>query len=111
MNLLEEKIPFEYEFIVLPLSEGLNKLISGEIDLMLGISLNTKLQGDFLFNRYRTNEEQFAIFSDEPLDLEDLAAMKEVRLGLVEGDANAEWIVDYLTTTSILLEVKVVNPF
>lgn len=101
LELLQEKLPFEYEFVVVTLAEGLNKLITGEIDLMLGVSMNTKLEDELFFNRYRTNKERFGIFSDEPLDLDSLSAMKEVKLGLVEGDVNAEWILDYLKTMSI----------
>ena len=90
MKLLQEKLPFEYEFIVIPLSEGFNKLNSGEIDIMLGFAMNTKFEDNFLFNRYCTNKEQFGVLSDEPVDLEKLANMKQVKIGIVEGDANAE---------------------
>ena len=106
MKLLQEKLPFEYEFIVIPLSEGFNKLNSGEIDIMLGIAMNTKFEDNFLFNRYCTNKEQFGVLSDEPVDLEKLANMKQVKIGIVEGDANAEWILDYLETMSIDVSVS-----
>lgn len=101
MELLQEKLPFEYEFVVGTLSEGLNQLIEGKIDIMLGISMNTKLEDKILFNHYRINKEKFGLFSNEPLDLEDVAAMTDVKLGFVRGDVNAKWVLDYLKSLSI----------
>ena len=40
MKLFEDELSFDYEFIVLPLSDGMNQLVSGDLDLMLGISMN-----------------------------------------------------------------------
>lgn len=101
MKLLQEKLPFEYEFVVVTLADGLSQLVEEKIDLMMGISMNTQLEENILFNRYKTNLERFGIFSDEAVDLEDLALMTDVKLGLVEGDVNAEWILDYLKAESI----------
>ena len=50
MKLFEDELSFDYEFIVLPLSEGMNQLVSGDLDLMLGISMNNQFKDQFIFN-------------------------------------------------------------
>lgn len=108
MELLQSKDQFLYEFVVVTLNEGLNKLVDGEIDIMLGIAMNTQLKENLIFNRYSTNKEIFGVFSNEYEDLEDLEdsnSITELKLGMVEGDSNAQQFLDLFQANCINVSI------
>lgn len=105
MRLLQEKHPFEYEFVVGTLNEGLKRLADGEIDIMLGVSMNTHLSEEIIFNRYSTNKEIFGIFSDERINFEQLSSFTDLKLGMVEGDYNSEWVINLFEANDIDISI------
>ena len=105
MKLFEDELSFDYEFIVLPLSDGMNQLVSGDLDLMLGISMNNQFKDQFIFNRNWTNKEIFGLFSLEEVSLNQLKERKDLKLGLVRGDSNANKVLEILKANQIEVTV------
>ena len=105
MKLFEDELSFDYEFIVLPLSEGMNQLVSGDLDLMLGISMNNQFKDQFIFNHNWTNKEIFGLFSLEEVSLNQLKERKDLKLGLVRGDSNANKVLEILKANQIEVTV------
>lgn len=101
MKLLQEKQHFEYEFVISTLDEGLNQLVDGKLDIMLGIPMNVGQGKGIIFNRQHTNAEKFGIFSSQNMRFKDLYTLKELKLGMVKGDVNAEGILDLLKINNI----------
>ena len=95
MNLLQKMEYFEYEFVIDTLDGNLKKLADGEIDIMMGVSMETQLEEGIILNRYRTNKEILGVFSDGTISFENLYSAKRLKLGVVEGDVNAEMVLDY----------------
>lgn len=105
MSLLQKKHHLEYEFVVDTLDGGLKKLVDGEIDIMLGISMKAQLGEEIIFNRYRTNKEIFGVFSNKNINFESLYSVKGLKLGIVEDDANAEMILDLFRANHIDISI------
>lgn len=101
MRLLQENGHFEYEFVIVPLNEGIRKLVNGEIDIMLGASMNNQLSEELIFSRYNTNKEVFGVFSDESSSFKNLKYLKNLKLGMVEGDSNAGDILELFQANNI----------
>lgn len=105
MRLLKHDLSFDYELIVLPFSDGMSQLISEDLDIMLGISMNNQFKDELIFNHYRTNKEIFGLFSLEEVSLNELKRKKDLKLGLVRGDTNAKWVLDFLKANEIEVSV------
>lgn len=109
-KLIKEKYDFEYEYVLCSISEGLEKLKSGEIDIMPGISILAN-DTDIIYNEYSVNQEKFGIFSKEYDDLSDLKNMDIVRLGLVKDDYNSYWILKYFKVNKINIETVLAETY
>lgn len=101
MNLLQKRHSFQYEFVVVSLSEGLNKLVDGDLDIMLGIAMNNQLEESLIFNRYSTNKEIFGIFCDENMNFDEMSSMTNLKVGMVEGDSNAQMVLNLFQANHI----------
>ena len=92
-NLLKKNYDFKYEYVVCSISDGLKKLKDGDIDIMPGIPIDPEISENIIFNNYSISKEKFAIFSDKYTNIEDLKKSNLVRVGIVEKDYNAHWIL------------------
>lgn len=104
-NLLKKNYDFKYEYVVCSISDGLKKLKDGDIDIMPGIPIDPEISENIIFNNYSISKEKFAIFSDKYTNIEDLKKSNLVRVGIVEKDYNAHWILEYFKSNNINIEV------
>ena len=86
LNLLCKKYDFEYEYIVCDISDGLEMLENGNIDIMLGLPIRTIESKDLIFNKKSISKEEFGVFSRKDISMSDLKSNDELILGLVEAD-------------------------
>ena len=105
LNLLLKKYNFKYEYIVCNISDGLEKLENGDIDIMLGLPISIVENKDIIFNNKSISQEQFGIFSTKNISMSDLKSNNELTLGLVEADYNAEWILKFFEVSNINIKI------
>lgn len=105
LNLLCKKYDFEYEYVVCNISDGLEKLENGDIDIMLGLPISIMESKDIIFNNKSISQEQFGIFSTRNISMSDLKSNNELRLGLVQDDYNAEWILKFFEVSNINIKI------
>lgn len=105
LNLIFKKYNFDHEYVICTISDGLEKLESGNIDIMLGLPINVMESKDIIFNNKSISKEEFGVFSTKNISVSDLKSKDIVRLGLVEADYNAEWILKFFELSNINIEV------
>ena len=105
LNLLLKKYNFKYEYIVCNISDGLEKLENGNIDIMLGLPISIMKNKDIIFNNKSISQEQFGVFSTKNISMSDLKSNNELTLGLVEADYNAEWILKFFEVSNINIKI------
>lgn len=105
LNLIRTKYDFEYEYVVCNISDGLKQLNNDEIDIMFGLPVTIENYENIIFNQYNIDEEKFGIFTKKNIALGDLKQYPVVKLGLVEDDYNAEWVLKFFESNNINLEV------
>lgn len=105
LKLINKKYDFSYEYVVCNISEGIDKLKNGDIDIMLGLPIDSRLNEDIIFNQQSIDEEEFGVFSKENIIMSDLKSSKNLKLGLVEDDFNAEWVLKFFKQNNINTEV------
>ena len=105
LKLINKKYDFSYEYVECNISEGIDKLKNCDIDIMLGLPIDSRLNEDIIFNQQSIDEEEFGIFSKENITMSDLKSSKYLKLGLVEDDFNAEWVLKFFKQNNINTEV------
>lgn len=105
LKLINKKYDFSYEYVECNISEGIDKLKNCDIDIMLGLPIDSRLQDGIIFNRQSIDEEEFGVFSKENIIMSDLKSSKNLKLGLVEDDFNAEWVLKFFKQNNINTEV------
>ena len=105
LKLLCKKYDFSYEYIVCNISDGIDKLKDGDIDIMLGLPIDSRLRENIIFNQQSIAEEEFGIFTKEKISMTDLKSYNKPKLGLVEDDFNAEWILKFFEEKNINTEI------
>ena len=105
LKLINKKYDFSYEYVECNISEGIDKLKNCDIDIMLGLPIDSRLNEDIIFNQQSIDEEEFGVFSKENIIMSDLKSSKNLKLGLVEDDFNAEWVLKFFKQNNINTEV------
>lgn len=105
LRLINKKYDFSYEYVECNISEGIDKLKNCDIDIMLGLPIDSRLNEDIIFNQQSIDEEEFGVFSKENIIMSDLKSSKNLKLGLVEDDFNAEWVLKFFKQNNINTEV------
>ena len=72
---------------------------------MLGIPILDSTTKDFIFNKNPIFEEKFGVYSKKYVTLDLLKNFNIVRLGLVEDDYNANWILSFFDTNNINIDI------
>ena len=101
MEMLQRKHHLSYEFKVGTLEESIKCLTRQEIDILLGVPMSIEENDELFFSRYSTNQEIYGVFSDEKINLRSLRDKKNVTVGMVESDFNAERVIDVLRAKGI----------
>ena len=101
LKLLAKKSEFQYEYIICNLSDGIKKLEDGDIDIILGVPIASDTSENIIFSRHSLNEEVFGVFSKKDIKLDDLRSFDEVKLGIVEDDYNAKWILKFFESNKV----------
>ena len=72
---------------------------------MLGIPILDSTTKDFIFNKNPIFEEKFGVYGKKYVTLDLLKNFNIVRLGLVEDDYNANWILSFFDTNNINIDI------
>ena len=80
-------------------------LKNGDIDIMLGIPISDSTAKDFIFSKNSIFEEKFGIYAKEDIKLDLLKNFSIVRLGLVQDDYNANWILKFFDANDINIDI------
>lgn len=105
LKLIYKKYNFSYEYVLCNISDGIEKLKQGDIDIMLGLPIDSRLDEDIIFNQQSIDQEEFGIFSRENITMNDLKSSNNLKLGLVEDDFNAEWVLKFFRENNINMEI------
>lgn len=68
---------------------------------MPGLPIYGEKIDNLIFNKYSVEEEKFALFSNKNIELSELNNFDKLRVGIVEDDYNAEWILDFFKIMNI----------
>ena len=96
LNLLQEKYPFEYEYVMYNFSEALTALEEGNIDLMFGVSITSERLKDIIYNKQTIAREKLGLFTNKK-EFDSISKIKKAKIGLIEGSISAQIALRYFS--------------
>lgn len=104
LMLLQEMVPFDYEYVQYNFSEALSELKEGDIDLMMGISLTADRVNDILYTQNEIGLEVFALYSNDP-EINLVSQLNDAKLGLIKGSNSSRMILNYILNITSEVDV------
>ncbi|HBI6984656.1 TPA: transporter substrate-binding domain-containing protein, partial [Clostridium perfringens] len=109
LELICNKINLNYEYVDCNITNALEKLKSGEVDLVFGISKTPDREKDYEFTDHYINNDNFAIYTNKNIKNGDLKALNGLKMGFLKGEENNEWILRFLKDKGI--NVKLIDVY
>ena len=110
LKLIQKEYSFKYEYV---LGDGfqdvLNKLETGEVDLLFGVSILSDRINKYMFSKNFIAREKFAVFSKEDIKISDLDNRDDLKIALVKGTSSTRYILEYFSMLNIEVEPIFVN--
>lgn len=101
LEVISNKLNLNYEYVDCNITNALQKLKSGEIDLVFGISKTPDREKEYEFTDHYINNDNFAIYTNKNIKSGDLKALNGLKMGYLKGEENNEWILSFLKDKGI----------
>ena len=107
--LIQEVLPFSYEYVITDFSDGLQQLKDGQIDLMFGISLVSDRLNEMNYSQRSIGEEVFGFYTNPLSGMTSIEHLNGKTIGLIEGSHSTETILDLFSVMGISVEPYLVK--
>ena len=107
--LIQEVLPFSYEYVITDFSDGLQQLKEGQIDLMFGISLVSDRLNEMNYSQRSIGEEVFDLYTNPLSGMTSIEHLNGKTIGLIEGSHSTETILDLFSVMGISVEPYLVK--
>ncbi len=111
LEVISNKLDLNYEYVDCNITNALQKLKSGEIDLVFGISKTPDREKEYEFTDHYINNDNFAIYTNKNIKSGDLKALNGLKMGYLKGEENNEWILRFLNNKGINVNIKNVSNY
>lgn len=101
LELICNKLDLNYKYVDCNVTDALEKLKSGQIDLLFGISKTTDREKEYEFTDHYLNNDNFAIYTNKNIKKGDLEALNGLKMGFLKGEENNEWVLRFLNDKGI----------
>lgn len=101
LELICNKLDLNYKYVDCNVTDALEKLKSGQIDLVFGISKTPDREKEYEFTDHYLNNDNFAIYTNKNIKNGDLKALNGLKMGFLKGEENNEWILRFLNDKGI----------
>ncbi len=101
LELICNKLDLNYKYVDCNATDALEKLKSGQIDLVFGISKTPDREKEYEFTDHYLNNDNFAIYTNKNIKNGDLKALNGLKMGFLKGEENNEWVLRFLNDKGI----------
>ena len=108
LNLLQEKYPFKYEYVINGFSETLTALKKGNIDIMFGVAVTPNRLEDMIYSKQKIATKKIALFSSDG-EFNSISKIKEAKIGLIDEGTTAKIILNYFKSIGVDVKFIFVN--
>ncbi|MGL5756201.1 MAG: EAL domain-containing protein [Paraclostridium sp.] len=111
LNIICEDLGIKYKYVKVGISEAVNMLEKGKIDLVLGINRTPDRMEKFLYTNNYIAIETYGIYTNKNIQYGDLHELENLKFAYIQGEANSDWITDLLKKNGINIIPVSVNSY
>lgn len=101
LEILKKDLNIEYEYVYLEIKDCIEKLENGEIDLLLGLNRDAEREEKFIYTDHYVAIDTYGIYTNKPIKYGNLKELNNLKFGIIEKEANSEWIINFLKQKNI----------
>lgn len=101
LEMLSKDLNIKYEYVKLEIKECIEMLEKGEIDLLLGLNRSPEREERFIYTDHYIAVEKYGIYTNKNIEFGHLEELENLKFGIIEKEANSEWIVNFLNKKNI----------
>lgn len=103
-DLIAKELDLKYEYVLVSISDAIDKLEDGELDFCLGVTLTETRAEKLIFNIYPIAFEKFALYTNKNIDSYNINEMNGLKFGIIK-DGETKWILDFFKAANINIDV------
>lgn len=103
-DLIAKDLNLNYEYVLVSISEAINKLENGELDFCLGLTVTEQRAEKFIFNVNPIAFEKFALYTNKDIDTYNINAMDGLIFGKIKS-AETNWILEFFKAANISVDI------
>lgn len=101
LETLGKDLNIKYEYVELEITDCIEKLETGEIDLVFGISRDEEREKKFIYTDHYIAIESYGIYTNKHIKYGNLQGLNNLKFGIIEKESNSEWIISFLKQKNI----------
>ncbi|WP_042277872.1 EAL domain-containing protein [[Clostridium] dakarense] len=101
LELLAKDLGIKFEYVDYELSQGIKKLESGELDLLVGIRHSKEREGKLIYTDHYIGTETYGVYTNKEILYGDLDKLEGLNFAFIEHELNSEWMIKFLEKKGI----------
>lgn len=105
MESISKRLNIDFEYIDCDVSDALEKLKDGEIDLLFGVNKTQNRKKIYEYTNHYINNENYGIYTDRNIENGDIKALNGLKMGYINDEVNNKWILNFLKSKDINVDL------
>ncbi len=101
LELLKKDLNIEYEYTILEVSKCIERLETGEIDLLLGLAKTPEREDKFIYTDHYIDIEKYGIYTNKDIEYGKLSELEGLKFAYIKNEENYRWIYNFLEEKNI----------
>lgn len=111
LEMLSKDLNIKYEYVMLEIKECIEMLETGEIDILLGLNRSAEREDKFIYTDHYIAVEKYGIYTNKNIKFGHLEELENIKFGIIEKEANSEWIINFFSKNNINIEPVIANTY
>lgn len=105
MKSISKRLNIDFEYVDCDVSDALEKLKDGEIDLLFGVNKTQNRKKIYEYTNHYINNENYGIYTDRNIENGDIKALNGLKMGYINDEVNNKWILNFLKSKDINVDL------
>ncbi|WP_194191085.1 EAL domain-containing protein [Clostridium chrysemydis] len=108
---IAKELDMNYEYVNVPIDDGLKDLKNGDIDLLFGLNKTPEREKYYAFTNHYIANEDYAVYTNKDIKSNTLQSLKGLKFGYIPGEANNEYLLKILKEKNIPVDLVYCNSY
>lgn len=110
-DLISDELDVKYEYVMADFADCIDKLESGEIDLLFGLHRTDERLRKLEYTDNYITVEMYGLYTNKNINYGELKKLDGGKIAFVKDDINSRWMKDFLKEKSISINQVITNSY